>query len=102
MAYDGNLLPKYIMLQKALFASLRLKDVLNAAVLQFVDLCGGAKVAIFLSDNENLAFKLMASQGYSDLTLEQIRIVPFTAESLLKFVAQTRVPAHISHAKKTP
>ena len=70
MTTDGNLLPRYIMMQKALLSSLRLKDVLDAAVLQFADLAGGAKVAIFLSDNESLALKLMAAKGYSDQTLD--------------------------------
>ena len=74
MTNDGNLLPRYIMMQKALLSSLRLKDVLDAAVLQFADLAGGAKVAIFLSDNESLALKLMAAKGYSDATLDQIKV----------------------------
>ena len=78
MTTDGNLLPRYIMMQKALLSSLRLKDVLDAAVLQFAELAGGAKVAIFLSDNESLALKLMAAKGYSDATLDQIKVLPFS------------------------
>lgn len=92
MTNDGNLLPRYIHLQKALLSSLRLRDVLDAAIAQFGELVGGAKVAIFLSDNETLALKLMAAKGYSSATLDQLRIVSFAAESLLKYVVQKRTP----------
>lgn len=102
MTNDGNLLPRYIMMQKALLSSLRLKDVLDAAVLQFADLAGGAKVAIFLSDNESLALKLMAAKGYSDATLDQIKVLPFSAESLLKYVVQKRTPVSANNAQTAP
>src|ERR1700737_2002900 len=102
MTNDGNLLPRYMMMQKALLSSLRLKDVLDAAVLQFADLAGGAKVAIFLSDNESLALKLMAAKGYSDATLEAMRVVPFSAESLLKYVVQKRAPVSAANGQSAP
>src|SRR5437868_1844317 len=93
MTDNGKLLPKYIMMQKALLSSLQLKDVLDAAALQFIELAGGAKVAIFLSDNEGMALKLMASKGYSDSSVEQLKVVPFAAECLLKNVLQKRIPS---------
>lgn len=102
MTPDGNLLPRYIMMQKALFSSLHLKDVLDAAALLFADLTGGAKVAIFLSDNESLALKLMASKGYSESSIESLRVVPFAAESLLKHVVQKRMPFSISPGDAAP
>ncbi len=90
MTNEGNLLPRYISMQKTLLGSLRLRDVLDAAVSQLSELAGKAKVAIFLSDNEGLALKLMAASGYSDGSLEQMKKLPFSAESLLKYVVQTR------------
>src|SRR5580658_7793387 len=102
MTNDGNILPRYIMMQKSLLSSLRLKDVLDAAVLQFADLAGGAKVAVFLSDNESLSLKLMAAKGYSDGTLEQIRVLGFSAESLLKFVVQKRTAVSAANLQSAP
>lgn len=102
MDFDGQLLARYILMQKALLSSLGLKDVLDAAVVQFADLAGGAKVAIFLSDNESLALKLMASRGYSEATVDQIRVLPFSAESLMKYVVQKRIPASVSGIKEAP
>jgi len=102
MTTDGNLLPRYILMQKSLLSSLRLKDVLDAAVLQFSDLAGGAKVAIFLSDNESLALKLMAAKGYSEASLDQIKVLPFSAESLLKYVVQKRAPVSAANPQSAP
>lgn len=102
MSNDGNLLPRLMMMQKALLGSLRLKDVLDAAVVQFGELVGGGKVAIFLSDNESLALKLMAAKGYGEATLEQLRIVPFSAETLLKYVVQKRAPVTAANAQAAP
>lgn len=93
MTTENQLLQKCLVLQKALFSSLRLKEVLEAAVKQFAELSGGAKIAIFLSDNENMSFKLMSEKGYSPKTLVKMREVPFAAESLLKSVVQKRKPA---------
>lgn len=102
MTNDGNLLSRYMTLQKALLSSLRLKDVLDAAVLQFSDLTGGAKVAIFLSDNESLALKLMAAKGYGAQTIEQLKVVSFSAETLLKFVVQKRANATAASVQAAP
>lgn len=102
MAQEGSLLQQYIRLQKALLSSLRLKDVLDATVLQFEEIAGGAKVAVFLSDNESMAFKLMAAKGYSDASLDQLRIVPFAAESLLKYVVQKRAPVSADNIQSAP
>lgn len=102
MTQEGNLLPRYMMMQKALLSSLRLKDVLDAAVLQFADLAGGAKVAIFLSDNESLSLKLMAAKGYSEASLDQMKILPFSAESLLKYVVQKRAPITATNPAAAP
>ena len=102
MTTETNLLPRMVQMQKALLASLRLKDVLDAAVLQFAELLGGAKVAIFLSDNESLALKLMAAKGYSDASLEQMKVLPFSAESLLKYVVQKRTPIGVQNIQQAP
>jgi diguanylate cyclase (GGDEF)-like protein len=102
MDFDGELLARYILMQKALLSSLSLKDVLDAAVVQFADLAGGARVAIFLSDNESLALKLMASRGYSEATVDQIRVLPFSAESLMKYVVKKRIPASVSGLEDAP
>ncbi len=102
MVYDGELLASYIMMQKALLSSVSLKDVLDAAVVQFADLAGGARVAIFLSDNDSLALKLMASKGYSNPTVEQLRVLPFAADSLMKYVVQKRLPASVSNLGDAP
>ena len=102
MTTDGNLLPRYLMMQKALLSSLRLKDVLDAAVLQFADLAGGAKVAIFLSDNESLSLKLMAAKGYADASLDTIKVLPFSAETLLKYVVQKRSPVSANNLQTAP
>lgn len=90
-----TLLPRLLMLQKTLFSSLRLKDVLEAALIQFAELGNGAKVAIFLSDNESLSLKLMNVVGYSESSVDQMRILSFTSECLLKHVVQRRQPAAV-------
>jgi diguanylate cyclase (GGDEF)-like protein len=102
MTNAGDLLQRYIGLQKAVLASLRLKDVLDAVIMQFYNLSGGAKVAVFLSDNDSLALKLMAARGYSNGTLDLIKVVPFSTEGLLKHVVQQRTPASIDAQHVTP
>jgi diguanylate cyclase (GGDEF)-like protein len=102
MTTDTNLLPKLLQMQKTLFSSLRLKDVLDHAVIQFSEIGGGAKVALFLSDNDSLSLKLMSSHGYSDPSVEIMRILPFTAETLLKVVVQKRQPALAKNAAEAP
>ncbi len=90
MTSDGTILPRFVQLQKTLTSSLRLKDVLDSVVAMFTELAGGAKVAIFLADNESMSFKLMAAKGYTEGSLDQLKIVPFNLESLLKYVYQKR------------
>ena len=102
MTNDGNLLQRYIGLQKSLLSSLRLRDVLDSAVVQFSELAGGASVAVFLSDNESMSFKLMAAKGYSDKSLEQLRVVSFSVESLLKYIVQKRAPVSTDNPEGAP
>lgn len=102
MTNDGNLLQRYIGLQKSLLSSLRLRDVLDSAVVQFSELAGGASVAVFLSDNESMSFKLMAAKGYSDKALEQLRVVSFSVESLLKYIVQKRAPVSSDNPEGAP
>ena len=102
MTNEGNLLPRYILMQKTLLSSLRLKDVLDAAVVQISELAGGAKVAIFLSDNESLALKLMAAKGYTQGTLDQMKVMPFSNESLLKYVVQKRAAVTAASPSEAP
>ncbi|HNG74304.1 MAG TPA: hypothetical protein PLY72_07605, partial [Candidatus Obscuribacter sp.] len=72
MTSESNILPRLLQLQKGLFASLKLKEVLDSAVALFTELAGGAKVAVFLCDNESTCFKLMAAKGYTDGSLDQM------------------------------
>jgi diguanylate cyclase (GGDEF)-like protein len=102
MTTDTSLLPKILQMQKTLFSSLRLKDVLDNAVAQISQVAGGAKVAIFLSDNDSLSLKLMSIAGYQDGTAETLRVVPFAAESLLKPVVQKRQVFMARHPHEAP
>lgn len=102
MTTENSLLPKILQMQKTLFSSLRLKDVLDNAVVQLSQMGGGAKVAIFLSDNDSLSLKLMAMRGYQDATAETLRVVPFTAESILKVVVQKRQSAVAASSQAAP
>ncbi len=99
---DTNLLTRILQMQKKLFASLRLKDVLEHAVIQMSEIADGAKVAIFLSDNDSLSLKLMSIRGYQDASVELLRNVPFTAETVLKGVVQKRQPATIARIQEAP
>ena len=102
MTSDGNLLQRYIGLQKSLLSSLRLRDVLDSCVIQFSELAGGASVAVFLSDNESMSFKLMAAKGYSEKSLDHLRVVSFSSESLLKFVVQNRSSLSVGNLEEAP
>ena len=92
MASENQLLPRLLHMQKTLFSSLRLKDVLETGVVEISDIAAGAKVALFLSDNDSLSLKLMSSRGYQNASLENMRVLSFTAETLLKHVVQRRQP----------
>src|SRR5262249_7465499 len=99
---EPNLLSRLLRFQKAIFSSLRLKDVLDSATQQFAEITGNGKVCIFLADNDNLSLKLMTSHGYQDVTCEQLRRLPFTGESLLKSVVQRRTSAMVRNAQEAP
>lgn len=99
---EGNLMQQLLQMVKALNSSLRLRDVLDTAVTQFVDLAVDAKVAIFLSDNDSLSLKLMACKGYSEASQEHLRILSFSSECLLKPVVQRRQVATIADIKQAP
>jgi diguanylate cyclase (GGDEF)-like protein len=102
MTTETNLLPELLKMQKTLFSSLRLKDVLDNAVVQMSEVAGGAKVALFLSDNDSLSLKLMTSVGYQDASTETMRVLPFTAETTLKMVVQKRIPMVARQASEAP
>jgi diguanylate cyclase (GGDEF)-like protein len=102
MTIDTTLLPDILKMQKTLFASLRLKDVLDNAVIELSEVAGGAKVALFLSDNDSLSLKLMTSVGYQAASTETLRILPFTAETTLKGVVQKRIPVVARQATDAP
>jgi diguanylate cyclase (GGDEF)-like protein len=102
MTSEGNILPRFLELQKVLVSSLRLKDSLDAAIHMFTEMAGGAKVALFLADNESMTFKLMAAKGYSDGSMDQMRIIPFGIESLLKYVQQKRIPITAKDPSSAP
>jgi diguanylate cyclase (GGDEF)-like protein len=102
MTSEANVLPRFLKLQKALMSSLRLKDVLDSSVSTFTEMAGGAKVAIFLCDNEGMSFKLMAAKGYGDASVDQMKVVPFAVESLLKYVFQKRVALTAQDAASAP
>lgn len=99
---EGNLVQHLLQMVKALNSSLRLRDVLETAVTQFVELAGDAKVAVFLSDNDSLSLKLMTSKGYSEASQEQLRVMSFASESILKPVVQKRQLTTISDVKQAP
>lgn len=99
---EGNLVQHLLQMMKALNSSLRLKDVLETAVAQFSELAGDGKVAVFLSDNDSLSLKLMSSRGYSEASQEQLRVLSFSSESLLKSVVQRRQLSAISDIKHAP
>ena len=99
---DGNLVQRLLQMVKTLNGSLRLKDVLESAAVQFSELGGEAKVAIFLSDNESLSLKLMTQRGYSEGTADQIRVLSFATESVLKSVVQKRQVATCSDPNLAP
>src|SRR5262249_2804741 len=55
-----------------------------------------------LSDNDSLSLKLMTCKGYADASMEQLRILSFSSESLLKPVVQKRQVATIADQKQAP
>jgi diguanylate cyclase (GGDEF)-like protein len=102
MVDDDKLLSKFSEMQRDLMATLRLKDVLDTAVLRVSHLSEKAKVALFLSDNQSMAFKLMAAKGYAHASLNDMRLIPFSAESVLKFVVQRRCSVSFDEVSAAP
>lgn len=94
--------PSLTAVVKSLNSSLRLKDVLQAAVEQFMSAGKESKVAIFLSDNDSLSLKLMGGRGYAESTFDQLRTLSFSSETLLKHVVQKRQPAAVSDVTQAP
>lgn len=87
-------------LLRSLNSSLRLKDVLEIVVQQLFDLTGGAKVAVFLSDNDSLSLKLVSAKGYSEASLDQLHILNFSSETIFKQVIQTRKPSVVAESSR--
>lgn len=85
-------LKSHLSMQKALLSSARLPDVLQAVCSELSKLLQGAKVAIFLADNESITMRLMSSQGYSQQSVEQLKAVAFNSDSLLSYVVEKRLP----------
>lgn len=99
---DSNPAPSLVTKIRTLNSSLRLKDVLETSVIQLSEAGGEAKVAIFLSDNDSLSLKLMSARGYSEASLDQLRILSFSSETLLKQVVQKRQAALAADSKQAP
>jgi diguanylate cyclase (GGDEF)-like protein len=102
MTSNNTLLQKIFLLQKKLLSSMRLKEVLEASTNQFVDLADGSKVALFLADNDSLSFKLVNIYGYNKTTEEQLKVMPFMAESSLKHIVQKKQFFIARNSKEAP
>ena len=87
---------KYVNAIAATLSSLRLKDVLDATVTQYGHLLQANKVAVFLADNQGKYFRLMAAKGYSEFSLQQMKIVAFNSEGVLSEVLNSRLPIILS------
>ncbi len=84
MKSEGQTDLQYLDVAGAIFSSLRLRDVLDAIVTEYVQLLGAGKAAVFLADNENKSFRLMASRGYTELSLQEMKVVPFSADGIFR------------------
>jgi diguanylate cyclase (GGDEF)-like protein len=92
MTTDRETSFKYVNSIAAMLSSLRLKDVLDATVTQYAQLAQVNKVAVFLADNQGKFFRLMAAKGYSEFSLQQMKVVPFEAQGILSEVFNIRMP----------
>ncbi len=92
MTTEQAIQTKHLNALAEIMSSLRLKDVLDAAVVQFAQLSQANKVAVFLADNQSKNFRLMASKGYSELSLQQMKLVPFNGDGILADVVNDRKP----------
>lgn len=99
---QGEPVQQLLQIARSLNASLRLRDVLETAVAKFAELVGDGKVAVFLSDNDSLSLKLMTARGYSEATQEQLRVIAFSSESLLKSVVQRRQASFVDDSAQAP
>lgn len=77
MTADNQMQVKYLEAARAIFSSLRLRDVLDAIMAEYLRLSQTNKVAVFLADNESKSFRLMSSQGYVEASLQDMKVVPF-------------------------
>jgi diguanylate cyclase (GGDEF)-like protein len=66
------------------------------------EMSAGSRVAIYFTDNETSTFKLMAAKGYCETSLEQMKIVPFNTESLLKYIWQQKAPIAVQDITQAP
>src|SRR5580658_7571262 len=92
MKTDVQAPDKYLEAARAIFSSLRLKDVLDTIVHQCTKLVGAGKVAVYLADNESKSFKLMAAKGYEQQSLQEMKMVPFTASGIFLEMLNKRRP----------
>jgi diguanylate cyclase (GGDEF)-like protein len=83
---DAIELSQYIAVQKAIFSSLRLKEVTDNSVAELTKITDGAAIALFLTDNQCQSFRLLAFAAYSQPSLSEMQLLPFTAPSLLSVV----------------
>ncbi len=92
MTTDQETSLKYVNAMVAILSSLRLKDVLDATVLQYAHLAQVNKVAVFLADNQGKFFRLMAAKGYSEFSLQHMKLVRFNAEGILSEILNRKAP----------
>ncbi len=92
MTIEVNGMHKYLGAAGAVFSSLRLKDVLDTLVIEYEHLTGAGKVAVYLADNENKCFKLMAAKGYSELSVKEMKTVPFSTHGIFAEMLSKRQP----------
>jgi diguanylate cyclase (GGDEF)-like protein len=92
MKVEGQSQLKYLEAAKEIFSSLRLRDVLDAIMTEYIQLSESNKVAVFLADNESKSFKLMAGQGYSEVSLQEMKVVSFSAEGIFQEMLRQKTP----------
>ena len=102
MTSDQNILPRFLQLQKSLISNLRLKDVLDQSLILLTEMSAGAKVAIYFADHQSNLFRLMAAKGYSEGTLNDAKLIPYSTESLLKYLYQKKIVITATDHKQAP
>ena len=96
MTTDGIAPVKYLKALCEILSSLRLKDVLEATVVQYAQLTQSNKVAVFLVDNQGKTFRLMAARGYGELSMQNMKMLPFAEEGIFTDILKSRMPAVLS------